>query len=103
MGKKKENKKRKEQEVDLEIDLSDQNSGNKEILLNVLNTLQQFCADNILALKPLLDEVEDNEPIKERIIHFATISDILDSVEQLTSVENSAPIDKKKKSVKKKK
>ena len=73
------------------------------MLLNVLNTLQEFCADNILALKPLLDEVEDNEPIKERIIHFATISDILDSVEQLTSVEASDILSEKKDTNKKKK
>lgn len=103
MGKKKEEKKKKEKNIALEAGLSDEHSENKEILLNVLNTLQEFCADNILALKPLLDEVEDNEPIKERIIHFATISDILDSVEQLTSVEASDILSEKKDTNKKKK
>ena len=73
------------------------------MLLNVITTLQKFCDDNILALKPLLDEVEENEAIKERIIHFVTISDLLDSIEQLTSVDLSKILEEKKKTVKKKK
>ena len=76
---------------------------NKEVLLNIIETLQEFCNDNILALKPLLDEVEDNEAIKERIIHFITISDLLDTIEELTSVDiQEEPVSKKKTAKKKK-
>ncbi|HAW34249.1 MAG TPA: hypothetical protein DCX19_06475 [Alphaproteobacteria bacterium] len=80
MGKKKESKKFKPEREScfdgMEID-------SRETLLAVIDELRDFCNENILALKPLLDEVEDNEIIKRRIINFVTISDILDSVEQL--------------------
>ena len=80
MGKKKENKKMKPARETcfdgMEID-------SRETLLAVIDELHDFCNENILALKPLLDEVEDNEIIKRRIINFVTMSDILDSVEQL--------------------
>lgn len=80
MGKKKESKKFKPEREScfdgMEID-------SRETLLAVIDELHDFCNENILALKPLLDEVEDNEIIKRRIINFVTISDILDSVEQL--------------------
>ncbi len=90
MGRKKENKKRKEklQKILLESNLQEINSTSS--LLLVISSLQEFCDDNILALKPLLDEDEDNEQIKQRIIHFCTISDILDSLEQLISIEEIA-------------
>ncbi len=80
MGKKKESKKFKPEREScfdgMEID-------SRETLLAVIDELRDFCNENILALKPLLDEVENNEIIKRRIINFVTISDILDSVEQL--------------------
>ena len=90
MGRKKENKKRKEklQKILLESNLQEINSTSS--LLLVISSLQEFCDDNILALKPLLDEDEDNEQIKQRIIHFCTISDIVDSLEQLISIEEIA-------------
>ena len=90
MGRKKENKKRKEklQKILLESNLQEINSTSSFLL--VISSLQEFCDDNILALKPLLDEDEDNEQIKQRIIHFCTISDILDSLEQLISIEEIA-------------
>ena len=90
MGRKKENKKRKEklQKILLESNLQEINSTSS--LLLIISSLQEFCDDNILALKPLLDEDEDNEQIKQRIIHFCTISDILDSLEQLISIEEIA-------------
>lgn len=83
MGKKKEDKKRKKIESTLESLLSEKDLNNSEILADIIAVLQKFCDDNILALRPLLEEVEDNDAIKERIIHFITLSDILDSVEQL--------------------
>lgn len=104
MGKKKEDKKKDKIETEFDFPPVEEEMDSGEILSNVITTLQKFCDDNILALKPLLDEVEDNEAVKERIIHFATISDILDSLEQLTSIDISdLPVDKKKKPVKKKK
>ncbi len=103
MGKKKEEKKRNNIEKEQALFLAGEKIDSKELLLNVITTLQKFCDDNILALKPLLDEVEENEAIKERIIHFVTISDLLDSIEQLTSVDLSKILEEKKKTVKKKK
>lgn len=103
MGKKKEEKKRNNIEKEQALFLAGKKIDSKELLLNVITTLQKFCDDNILALKPLLDEVEENEAIKERIIHFVTISDLLDSIEQLTSVDLSKILEEKKKTVKKKK
>ena len=83
MGKKKEDKKRKKNESALESLISEKDLNNSEILADIIAVLKKFCDDNILALRPLLEEVEDNDAIKERIIHFITLSDILDSVEQL--------------------
>ncbi len=103
MGKKKEEKKRNNIEKEQAFFLAGEKIDSKELLLNVITTLQKFCDDNILALKPLLDEVEENEAIKERIIHFVTISDLLDSIEQLTSVDLSGISNIKKKPAKKKK
>ena len=103
MGKKKEEKKRNNIEKEQALFLAGEKIDSKELLLNVITTLQKFCDDNILALKPLLDEVEENEAIKERIIHFVTISDLSDSIEQLTSVDLSKILEEKKKTVKKKK
>ena len=103
MGKKKEEKKRNNIEKEQALFLAGEKIDSKELLLNVITTLQKFCDDNILALKPLLDEVEENEAIKERIIHFVTISDLLDSIEQLTSVDLSKILEEKKKTAKKKK
>ena len=103
MGKKKEEKKRNNIEKEQALFLAGEKIDSKELLLNVITTLQKFCDDNILSLKPLLDEVEENEAIKERIIHFVTISDLLDSIEQLTSVDLSKILEEKKKTVKKKK
>ena len=103
MGKKKEEKKRNNIEKEQALFLAGEKIDSKELLLNVITTLQKFCVVNILALKPLLDEVEENEAIKERIIHFVTISDLLDSIEQLTSVDLSKILEEKKKTVKKKK
>lgn len=100
MGKKKEEK--KIEKVD-GFYLAGEKIDNKELLLNIIETLQKFCDDNILALKPLLDEVEDNEAIKERIIHFITISDLLDSIEQLTTLDIPEEPAPKKKTAKKKK
>ena len=65
--------------------------------------MQDFCNDNILALKPLLDEVEDTQAIEERIIHFITISDILESLSDLINLKASDTAKPKKKTVKKKK
>lgn len=103
MGKKKEEKKRSKIVKEHKFLFAGEKIDNKELLSNVITTLQKFCDDNILALKPLLDEVEDNEAIKERIIHFVTISDLLDSIEQLTSIDLSEFSEEKKKPVKKKK
>lgn len=80
MGKKKENKKMKPAR---ETCFDGMEINSRETLLAVIDELHDFCNENILALKPLLDEVEDNEIIKRRIINFVTMSDILDSVEQL--------------------
>lgn len=103
MGKKKEEKKRNKIEKEQDFLLAGKKIDSKEVLSNIITTLQKFCDDNILALKPLLDEVEDNEVIKERIIHFVTISDILDSLEQLMSIDLSELSEIAKKPVKKKK
>ena len=103
MGKKKEEKKRSEIAKEQKYLLAGEKIDNKELLLNIIATLQKFCDDNILALKPLLDEVEDNEAIKERIIHFTTISDLLDSIEQLASIDLSEFFEEKKNPLKKKK
>ena len=80
MGKKKEDKKRKKTESALESLISEKDLNNSEILADIIAVLKKFCDDNILALRPLLEEVEDNDAIKERIIHFITLSDILDTI-----------------------
>lgn len=53
------------------------------VLLNTISVLKEFCDENILSLQPILDEDENNEQVMERVIKFATIADILDSVENL--------------------
>lgn len=62
--------------------------------------LQRFCQDNILALKSLTTEVEDTRAIEERILYFALISRILNSLSSLedgdeAEIEIEEPEEKK--------
>ena len=110
MGKKKEEKFATEQDEFDEMDMETESDpadlfspDSQEELSAVIAALQHFCNDNILALKPLLDEVEDNEAVRDRIINFITISQILDSVEKLASLDLSEFAAMRKKAGKKKK
>lgn len=60
-----------------------ENADKQTVLLNTISVLKDFCDENILSLQPILDEDEGNEQVMERVIKFATIADILDSVENL--------------------
>ena len=70
---------------------------NKELLSAVIEELQTFCQNNILALLPL----QENARVQEHIGCFTTISDILAGVDKLVKADVVFKMRKKKKKKKK--
>ena len=88
--------------TDLNGFLKELNIDSKELLSAIIEVLQKFCHDNILALYPLSDENAENDPVQERICYFAVISNILDSVNKLAQADVTFITKEKKKLSKKK-
>ena len=70
---------------------------NKELLSAVIEELQTFCQNNILALLPL----QENARVQEHIGCFTTISDILAGVDKLVKADVVFKMREKKKKKKK--
>lgn len=55
------------------------------MILDTLDELSDFCMDNILSLKPMLEDADDAvaEKIEERIFKFGSLIEVLNTVAEL--------------------
>ena len=60
-------------------------SEKRDMILDTLDDLSDFCMDNILTLKPMLEEADDAvaEKIEERIFKFGSLIEVLNTVAAL--------------------
>ncbi len=60
-------------------------SEKRDMILDTLDDLSDFCMDNILTLKPMLEEADDAvaEKIEERIFKFGSLIEVLNTVAEL--------------------
>lgn len=88
-------------ERDMELLLAENGIDNKVLLSEIIEVLQNFCQDNILALTPLLQTEEENVAVQERICYFSMISKLLGGIAALSEADvvlSPANKEKKKKS-----
>ena len=74
-------------ERDMELLLTEEGFDNKALLSEIIEILQNFCQDNILALTPLLQTEEENTAVQERICYFSIISKLLDGIASLSETD----------------
>lgn len=60
-------------------------SEKRDMILDTLDDLSDFCMDNILTLKPMLEDADDAvaEKIEERIFKFGSLIEVLNTVAEL--------------------
>ena len=92
-------------DFDLDEFLEENNIEKEELLSALIDSLQEFCQENILSLKPLCDQMPESEIVKERILNFYVMSNILSRIGKLNEKEMLLTPKKssKKKCAKKKK
>ena len=58
----------------------------RNMILDTLDDLSDFCMDNILSLKPMLEDADDAvaEKIEERMFKFGSLIEVLNTVAELT-------------------
>ena len=80
--------KKTDAESDMTMFLTENGIDNKTLLSEIIEVLQQFCQDNVLALTPLLQEgTEENVAVQERICYFSVISRLLGSIDTLSQAD----------------
>lgn len=74
--------KKKEEKKLLKAEKIDEKRG---MILDTLDELSDFCMDNILSLKPMLEDADDAvaEKIEERIFKFGSLIEVLNTVAEL--------------------
>lgn len=57
----------------------------RNMILDTLDDLSDFCMDNILSLKPMLEDADDAvaEKIEERMFKFGSLIEVLNTVAEL--------------------
>lgn len=91
MAKKEAEKKKDKKKLELEVELDKQ-----ILLLSTLDILKEFCLENILSLRPLLEESAEEIPaVEDRLIKFATMIDIMETLTELVESGMDKPCKKK--------